>query len=341
VQGLDRASQGLTVADAQRVRLDLRAGAVALRLGTMQAPLLEAGGAHVSGTVVMARLASLPPQLHRVKVPVGTWHTVELTVPRAGCRPPVKAYTDVAVTLTAPSVQLTAGLDPAFAALAHCTRRIIPPSRVGGDATVLPADPQDSALAWWDRMRYQWRGRLRVLLADASIAVAPTHSPDIVAGAPRLLLRAKSLDVLSEPDVQLALALDTAHAALLLSPHERRSRPDATPLRVPLASLSNLAVSCTLALELPNGREPAQHHVFPPVLLGQRLLSEGVQGPVDVGAEIAAQSVSINVAISIRSGALQGLVRCCAQSPRPSLVPLQGRACGSALVAARSSRPQE
>lgn len=297
------------ISDAQRIHVDLRTDAVVMRFGTMQNPMLEATSMAVSGPVIMARLASLPPQTEKITVHIGSWHSIPVPVARSGCRPPPKAYTDLEATLGEVKFQVTAGLEPAFAAMSACTKRIIPPSRVLGDATLPPPDPNEAPVAWWDRMRYMWRGRMRCTFSDACFTISTALTPDADANTQRMDFRAKVFDLKSEPDAQVSLGLEGTTATLLTPQHEGRSRPDAPLLCVPLFSLSNATITNNLTIELPNGRALSAHHIFPAISLGQRVHAEGVQGPVDLNSVLAAQNISANMNVSIRSLAMPGMVR--------------------------------
>lgn len=234
---------------------------------------------------------------------------------RGCCRPPIKAYTDICATVSGARLQLTAAQDPAFAALAQSLQRVIPASRVTGAAARLPPDPSGPPpLAWWDRARYMWRGRLRCSLLDTTLSISPVHRPDLLPGDPRLDVAFKQLELSLNPDAQAAVSACSLAATLLVPHHERRSRPDATPLHVPLCALASVALTAALGLELPGGRPAGGHHVHPVVAAGHRVRLEGAQGPVDVSAAFAAQSISITVTVTIQSIALCGLVRapaCC------------------------------
>lgn len=233
------------------------------------------------------------------------------------CRPPIKAYTDICATISGARATVTAAQDPAFAALAQSLQRIIPAARVSGRSSRLPPDPSGPpSLAWWDRARYMWRGRLRVTLLDLAVSLAPVHHPDARPGDPCMDITCKQLDVSCNPDAQTAVSAASLAAALRLPHHEQRSRPDAPPLRVPLCALASAAITVALGLELPHGRSAGAHHVHPVVAVGQRARLEGTQGPVDVSAMLAATAISISVAVTIHSMGLCGLVRNQALYPR-------------------------
>ena len=93
-------------------------------------------------------------------------------------------------------------------------------------------------------------------------------------------------------------------ADAFLPQQERRSRVDATLLRVPLWRVSALRTAIAVALELPGGRDPGSHHVFPPAS------EEGKQGPVDVASLCGAHGFSL--AVDVRAGPEAGAiaVRC-------------------------------
>jgi hypothetical protein len=308
VQELDSASQGLKMEQARHIHLDLQTGKVRMQVGTA-CDFLSVRTTRMHGSIIMARAEALQPQTKQLHVPLGQWHTISIGVPAPGCRPPVKAYTDLRANLGGLVLNMTAGLDPAFASMSQAIKRAIPPSEITGRADIALPDSSVTPLAWWDRMRYQWRGRLKASLNDATVVVAPVHNTQLAPNSQRLVLFFKSLEVASDPDAQLTLSAVTACGHFLVPHYEMRSRPDAQLLRVPFFSLSNLSVNAALFLDLPNGRRAGSHHVFPTIAVGQRLLQDGMQGPVNLPALLSTQAVSIQVVANIRNIALPGHVR--------------------------------
>eukprot|EP00892_Ulva_mutabilis_P001713 jgi/Ulvmu1/11542/UM078_0032.1 len=308
IYGLDRASHGLALERCQRIQLDVRTEGCTMRLGTMSDPFATCNGCQLTGPIIMARLQSLPPQMEQIVIPLGSWHSSVVSVPQIGCRPPLKAYTDISATISGTRVAITAAQTPGFAALSQSIQRLVPASRVRGDGSRVPPDPSGPpSLAWWDRARYMWRGRLRSTLLDLSLCVAPVNRPGVLSGDPCMDVACKQLDISLNPDAQTAVSAVSLNVSLRLPHHEQRSRPDAAPLRVPLCALASAAITVALGLELPHGRAAGAHHVHPLVAVGQRVRLEGTQGPVDLSAVLAATAISVSVAVSIQSMALCGL----------------------------------
>jgi hypothetical protein len=296
------------MAKAQRMNLDMRAAAMTIHLATLPTELLATAACSLSGTVIMARLLTLPPYTVPLLVPDTAWHTSVVHVPALGCRPPPKAYTDITSKISGLVVGATAGLEPAFAVLSKAAKRLTPPSTVTGDGSVPALDPFHPTLAWWDRLRYQWRGRAKLLLANAAIVVSASHAPAAAAHQQRLALTLRELEVGSEANGQLQLHFQELQADLFLPHHERRSRPGAPSLLVPLLAVPAVRLSVEVKAELPGGRHPGGHHVFPSVQAGEYVARDARQGPIDVASIIAAQALSVSISVHIRSVASPGQV---------------------------------
>lgn len=262
----------------------------------------------------MARLQALPPQVSPLQLPITQWYKRTVEVPKRFCRPPPKAYTDLQAKLTGLTVGISAGLEPAAAALTRASRRLVPPSFVQADATLPPTDPTQPLLQWWDRMRYQWRGRLRVVASDAAAVVATSHAPAPAAHHTRMHVQVKHVEADMEPDGMLR-ALGSGIAADALVPqHDGASAPGEPLLRVPLALLPALRVRCHVAVQLPGGRHAGDHHVFVPAPADSNMpgnmctrasgwvqdeAGAMVQGPVDVVGAMAAEGFSIDLEVTI------------------------------------------
>lgn len=238
------------------------------------------------------------------------WHRSVLDAAVPVCyRPPVKAYTDISAMVSSPRIQITAGQEPAFAAVSQSVQRLVPASRVTGAAARVPPDAATPhTLAWWDRARYMWRGRMRCSLLDTTLFVSPAYQPDIGPSTPRLELAFKQVELSMNPDAQATVLARSLSACVLLPHHEQRSRPDAASLRVPMCSLASVAITSALSLEMPGGIPAGSHHVHPVVAAGQRVRLEGIQGPVDVSEAFAAVAITASVNMTIHSIALCGLV---------------------------------
>lgn len=214
------------------------------------------------------------------------------------------------MTISGARLRITAAQEPAFAALSQSLQRAIPAARVTGAGMRAAPDPTAmQPLAWWDRARYMWRGRLRCCLLDTTLSVSPVHRLNTLPGDPCLDVSFKQLELALNPDAQATVSACSLAATIQVPHHEERSRPDAAPLRVPLAAIASMALTAALGLELPDGHPAGAHHVHPVVAVGQRVRLEGVQGPVDVAAALAVQAISISISVTIQSISLCGLVR--------------------------------
>lgn len=86
LQGLDRATHGLSLEHCQRIQLDMRTEGCIVRLGPMEGHFATFTGCQVTGPVILARLQSLSPQMEQVAMPVGSWHSASVPTPQIGCR---------------------------------------------------------------------------------------------------------------------------------------------------------------------------------------------------------------------------------------------------------------
>lgn len=310
LQALDRASETVSFCKTQRLMVDLRAATMATQLGTLPSELLASAALSCSGSIILARMRTLPSLTNVLQMPVTGWHIAEVSVAAPSCRPPLKAYTDVTVKVTGLVVGATAGLEPAFAALSKASRRIVPPGEVNADASVPPADPTGATLAWWDRVRYMWRGRGKLLLSNSAVVISLSHAPAAAAHHQRAVLTAKDAEIVSEPDGQMHMHWQRTQADLFMQQHEKRSRPGAESLRVPLFVLAAMRIAVSLSCSLRDGRGAGNHHVFP-CLLGDADAPAGAQqGPVDVVGAFKAVSVNLSVDVTVRSsGPTPGQVR--------------------------------
>jgi hypothetical protein len=308
MQSCDAASQGLIVANAQRLLLDMHTGKVAVQLPTAT-NVYTCQSMVVGGTVVMGRMTSLRPSLKCLQLPIGTWHTRAAYVPARGCQAPIKAYTDVQLTTSGGSVVVSGGLEPSLAALARASKRLLP-TDVTAAAGVTPPNTAQAQLAWWDRMRYQWRGRLSCRCTDAAVTLLPCAACFNKAPQQSLVITLGEGSLLSSPDGQLALSGTSVRGAAFIMQREGRSRPDACQLRVPLCALSSVSIHLTVAVTLPGHRSMGDHHVFPVFELGRDVLQhDGVQGPIDVAGIIAAQAISLQIVVGFRNGSTVSQVR--------------------------------
>jgi hypothetical protein len=296
VQALDADSRGKHFAMARRLGLDVHCNSLAVHLGTMPSELVSASAVCVTGSTVIARLESRPPYTVTLPLSATSWHTVLASMPARNCRPPPKAYTDVTAKVTGLVVGLSAGLEPALGALRRAAQRVILPTNVTSDAGVAPVDPGAPGLPWWDKLRCQWRGRLRLMLSDASIVTSISLEPAAAAHHDRVSAIFRKLELAFEPEGQLQVTTTGLCMDAFLPHMVARSRPGAPHLRVPLLKAAAVRLALVAMFVLPGGRDPGNHHVFPPL---DDTATAAKQGPIDTASLFRSESFSLSVDVCV------------------------------------------
>jgi hypothetical protein len=308
MQALDSDSRGRQFATATRLGLDVRCASLVVHLAMMPSELIAAPDLLISGTAVLARLKSRPPYTMALPLPATSWHTVISQVPVRNCSSPPKVYTNMTGKVSGLVVGLSAGLEPALGALKRAVQRVILPTSVTGDGRAVPADPAAPGLPWWDKLRTQWRGRGRLVLADAAIVIAISREPAAEAHHDRVAATFRKLELATEPEGRLQVAAAGASVDAFLAHVAACSRPGAPSLRVPLLKAAEARLALVAAFVLPVGRDPGSHHVFPAL---DEAAPAAKQGPIDLTSLFRSEAFSLSLTFSVES--VTDCRRVCAQ----------------------------
>lgn len=177
-----------------------------------------------------------------------------------GARPPMKMYTDLEAHLHDLDANGGIGLESTFCQLSKAFNRLIPPSQVKSDGTSL--EFSGHTLQSWDKIRYTWRGLMKINIHKIRAAVAANLTSFVNVQTPRLELTAERLDADVIAGGTLVKAKDLK--ITLFNPGLRTS-PDAALHDLPLCDWPHAKIEIQYQWQMPPNRSPLLHHAFPVV----------------------------------------------------------------------------
>ncbi|GFH32279.1 Fmp27_GFWDK domain-containing protein, partial [Haematococcus lacustris] len=161
----------------------------------------------------------------------------------------MKTYTDLRVEIEDVTVSAGIGLEPSMAQVVKALKRIVPPDVIAPNGQeVAPSSTSSPALQPWDKLRYIWRGSIRVAACNLGIALAAGPFACPTAHDPHLYLHTQSTAIFwtaGHVDVNATgvTAVGRSHA------------PDASPgdplLALPLVALPLLKLDLGVKWAMP------------------------------------------------------------------------------------------
>ncbi len=290
------------------------------------APLAHAPALGIAGPLVIARQATAPPVTRPRSIPLGPWRRVTLgAAGLKGTRAVPKAFAEE-VVITCPdglSALFGPGLDPTIVLVAQAGKRLSPsdPDK---------ALPKPTNLPWWDMLRLNVRGRVRLAVgsgggegaagAGAPSSSAPSHPPSglvfdlardshpaICGGAERLRYTAHTLTLTTGPGP--GMVLDFAHlravglgALPAAGPAAASGAPPGALGSHHIASFPRCVMTVGFGWVLPGGRDPGDPYPFPKDGGMGAAASRSLQAPVDLGAMCAASTLDTSLSFDLRPG---------------------------------------
>ncbi|KAL6747547.1 hypothetical protein V8C86DRAFT_2906629 [Haematococcus lacustris] len=194
LQSLDAATvPGILFERMVPLFLDLTCTNARINVAGCSRPVVQAGSIMISGMVIRARQLTAPPRTSSQVFSVGQWHEAPVAFAMKGCRPAMKTYTDLRVELEDVTVSAGIGLEPSMAQVVKALKRIVPPDVIAPNGQeVAPSSSSSPALQPWDKLRYIWRGSIRVAARNLGIALAAGPFACPTAHDPHLYLHTQS-----------------------------------------------------------------------------------------------------------------------------------------------------
>lgn len=136
-------------------------------------PIFACDEATMSGAFVQARQHALRILDGQVPIAVGRRRWAQTTGPTTPARPVAMWFTDADFELMGAEVSMATSIEPYMFSLSReLTTRLVPPRLHkhlpggGGGRPPMqeydPKDPRPPSMPWWDMLRHQWRGVMRV-----------------------------------------------------------------------------------------------------------------------------------------------------------------------------------
>jgi len=248
--------------------------------------------------MIRARQQGFPPVTFDKIYRVGAYHAASIPTPIKGARPPMKTYTDLRCEMEDLHVSGGMGLEPTVAQLTKAFKRLIPPDNMKPDGTAVSSLPGNPRLRQSDKMRYVWRGglrlginRMKLIFGTGAVAQPlPQHDPHMVLTANTLCwtVGTGKMDVAS-----------TGVAVMGYARSPSTPGPGDPLLALPFFYLPLLNVGTTVKWAMPNGRDPLDHHIYPRVTDWAQLQNAPLQVPLNTVYLASSESCSIGLDFSI------------------------------------------
>jgi len=252
VRELDEHSESVDFVKSYLFDLNMESREVSIDIGGSNRPLFHGKGIQIDGPVAFAKQRTAPAMTYEKTVPVGAHHAVSIQVAHKGTNPPFKVYTDIKGKLLESIVYFTPGLEPTLSIMGICMKRLVPTDPDG-------ISRKPAAVPWWDDMRYLWRGKALLSTDTLDLCLAPGTEAFYSPSRDRLLVDAKSVTVKMLPGT---ISIETA----ALKGTIVRNSPCVAGGRLisaPLLDCKAFSVNLGLKWNMPNDRNPQDHHLFP------------------------------------------------------------------------------
>ena len=153
-------------------------------------PLASTGTLAIVGPLVIARQLCDPPATCDRTIPLGGRRVGATSIALKGSRPLVKAYVDLALDGVDVDALYGGGLEPTIVLVAGAGKRLSP-------SDPDPAAPKIATLPWWDTLRANVRGSLKLKVTRFGFDLASGASPAVCGASPRLRVTAATLTAAS------------------------------------------------------------------------------------------------------------------------------------------------
>ncbi|GAX73762.1 hypothetical protein CEUSTIGMA_g1213.t1 [Chlamydomonas eustigma] len=311
---LDAPSVGIEMGKVVPLSIDMWVGELRAYVGGEDQPVLSCSSLSTTGWLIRARQLAAPPLTSSLFLPVGRYHGAWVKQDVKGSKPPMKNYTDLRVEMEDLDLRIGVGLEPALSQVADAIRdRVVPPDSFNSDGSEAKEDPLNEQgkrhlLKPWDKIRYLWRGELKLMARSFNALISAAPSPQLEPHEPFLHVSAGTLAV-----AVTGGRVDITVTGLTALGHSKG--PDAGPgeplLLVPLLSIPLLKLTVHVTWKLPSGRNPMHHHIFPRLThlgtclgqdaLGTGLAAGGQQLPLYAGDFMRAEGLSVGLDFALSS----------------------------------------
>eukprot|EP00210_Caulerpa_lentillifera_P001979 g1897.t1 len=253
-------SDDITFARMQPIYIAASATDVKAHFDGLEKPSAVVRKLEFNGLIARGRQLTHNPKLVDESYQVGRWHIVTKQLPMKGARPPMKTYTNLEARVYNLEANGGIGLESVFCQLSKAFNRLIPPSQVNSNGTL----PEFSGhtLQTWDKIRYIWRGQMKVNIHGIQAAVAANLNKFVDVQTPRLELQAERLDANVIAGHTIVEAKDLK--ITLFSPG-LRSSPEAALHDFPLCIWPQAKIEIQYKWTMPQNRNPLLHYAFPVV----------------------------------------------------------------------------
>lgn len=268
VKRVDPPSSGVEFAAARLIHTDTVLHNVSVRLASASQPFVAVDRLTLSGPMGIARQRTAPPVMTTRTLAVGSQRAVPIQVNMRGCRPPFKLYTDCIVEGRRAAVCFSPGYEPFLAMMGMAGKRLAPSDP---DKTA----PRPPPVPWWDDVRYLWRGHVGLKISNALRVVLAAHQRSMVDDlSERMVIRASQV----HGELQKGeMFLDCKDFSCTLFQAGDVTQGSGVLVALPFIEAPSAKFRVQVTWKLPNGRDPANHHLFPP-----RVTEGSIQEPVIV-----------------------------------------------------------
>lgn len=294
-------------------------------------PFVAAETLTIRGPVALARQKTSPPVTFQRTIPLSLRSSskmvdVEATLP--ACRPPLKLYTNVVVSVRGGlTVSFNPGFSAVFAIMGLAGKRLVS----GGLGNLLDSNGEPirrpPPVPWWDDIRYVWRGGARLEIEQFKFVLAAERTLSFCQEdlTPRLVVEAGKVEgrlgrihsnTSSVEASNLYDQYDHAFSmqSLVCNLYPRSldvdfnsasgGNPSSLLVKVPLLDAPFLGVAANIHWVGPSGKDGSAHHIFPSPpssLHVSQTPPEPKQGPIFVAEAFKAEAFDVDLDISFNT----------------------------------------
>eukprot|EP00873_Tetraselmis_striata_P016485 jgi/Tetstr1/436749/TSEL_025530.t2 len=301
ISSVDASSAGVLQSAIRFLHVDCSASSARVWIGGVPEELVKTDGVRLVGQIAMAKQAVRQAEQISLLVPLHSTLQLnqELSVPAKFCRPPWKLYTDLKADLQKLEFGYSNAMQPLIKLAINSLRRVTAPSAADYGGVASSAGVRAAkTFPWWDRLRYQWRGKMSVHCSSVCGRLAFGLSPN-AKEQEHLFVQMGTLQVKLGQRRQVSMSAKELEACGMPPPRGSCTSWLQFEGALPLIHFPVITLDTSFNCTMPGGRAQDAHYLWPALHHQPSADDSSTQGPVIVADLFRAEQIQVTIAIEL------------------------------------------
>eukprot|EP00873_Tetraselmis_striata_P004035 jgi/Tetstr1/424299/TSEL_014867.t1 len=301
ISSVDASSAGVLQSAIRFLHVDCSASSARVWIGGVPEELVKTDGVRLVGQIAMAKQAVRQAEQISLLVPLHSTLKLnqELSVPAKFCRPPWKLYTDLKADLQKLEFGYSNAMQPLIKLAINSLRRVTAPSAADYGGVASSAGVRAAkTFPWWDRLRYQWRGKMSVHCSSVCGRLAFGLSPN-AKEQEHLFVQMGTLQVKLGQRRQVSMSAKDLEACGMPPPRGSCTSWLQFEGALPLIHFPVITLDTSFNCTMPGGRAQDAHYLWPALHDQPSADDSSTQGPVVVADLFRAEQIQVTIAIEL------------------------------------------